>query len=92
MRNFLRWWDTLDRPERIVAMSLSAGTLIAIVNSATWAIAVSYMTHQKTKVALAVQSARALQPPRPPSLPHPDAGASVPPTKSQPLGADALGR
>ena len=55
MRNFLRWWNMLDRPERIVAMSLAAGTVISIVNSTTWAIAVSYMTHQKTKVALSNQ-------------------------------------
>ena len=55
MRNFLRWWNTLDRPERIVAMSLVAGTVISVVNSTTWAIAASYMTHQKTKVALAAQ-------------------------------------
>jgi hypothetical protein len=89
MRNFLRWWDTLDRPERIVAMSLSAGTLIAIVNSTTWAIAVSYMTYQKTRVALAAERSRALPPPRPP---RPDAAPSMLPTESQPLGADALGR
>jgi hypothetical protein len=56
MRNFLRWWNTLDRPERIVAMSLVAGTVISIANSTTWAIAASYMTHQKTKVALAARS------------------------------------
>jgi hypothetical protein len=89
MRTFLRWWDALDRPERIVAMSLTAGTLVAIVNSTTWAIAVCYMTHQKTKVALAVQYARAVPPPRPP---HPDADPSVLSVESQPLGTDAFGR
>jgi hypothetical protein len=58
MSNFLRWWKTLDRPERIVAMSLTAGALVAIVNSTTWAVAVSYMAHQRAKVAIAGYQAR----------------------------------
>lgn len=49
----LYWWGTLTRPERIVAMSLAAGGIISIVNSTAWAIASSYMTRQKTRVALA---------------------------------------
>ena len=49
MRHFMRWWDTLDRPERIVAMSLAAGGTISIVNSITWAIAVCYMSRQKAR-------------------------------------------
>lgn len=53
MRNVARWWDTLGRPERIVAMSLVAGGAVAIVNSAVWALAVSYMARQKALVALA---------------------------------------
>ncbi len=53
MNDFLRWWKTLDRPERIVAMSLATGAMVAIVNSATWAIAVCYMAHEKAKVAIA---------------------------------------
>lgn len=53
MRSMLRWWETLGRPERIVAMSLAVGGTVAITNSAIWAIAVSYMAHQKTIVALA---------------------------------------
>lgn len=53
MRYMLRWWETLGRPERIVAMSLAVGGAVAVTNSTVWAIAVSYMTHQKTKVALA---------------------------------------
>lgn len=53
MRQVVRWWETLGRPERIVAMSLAAGGAVAIVNSAVWAIAVSYMARQKALVALA---------------------------------------
>lgn len=53
MRHVVRWWETLGRPERIVAMSLAAGGAVAIVNSAVWAVAVSYMARQKALVALA---------------------------------------
>ncbi len=53
MRYMLRWWETLGRPERIVAMSLAVGGAVAVTNSTVWAIAVSYMAHQKAKVALA---------------------------------------
>lgn len=53
MRQVVRWWETLGRPERIVAMSLAAGGTVAIVNSAVWAVAVSYMARQKALVALA---------------------------------------
>ncbi|HKS71105.1 MAG TPA: hypothetical protein VJQ45_11825 [Ktedonobacterales bacterium] len=52
MRHVVRWWETLDRPERIVAMSLATGGVVAIVNSAVWALAVSYMARQKTLMAL----------------------------------------
>lgn len=48
----VRWWETLDRPERIVAMSLATGGVVAIVNSTVWALAVSYMTRQKALMAL----------------------------------------
>lgn len=53
MRYMLRWWETLGRPERIVAMSLAVGGAVATTNSTVWAIAVCYMTRQKTRVALA---------------------------------------
>ncbi len=53
MRHVVRWWETVGRPERIVAMSLAAGGVVAIVNSAVWAVAVSYMARQKALVALA---------------------------------------
>jgi len=57
MRHVVRWWETLGRPERIVAMSLAAGSLVAMVNSTAWAIAVSYMARQKALVALASRAA-----------------------------------
>ena len=53
MRYMLRWWETLGRPERIVAMSLAVGGAVAVANSTVWAIAVCYMTHQKTNAAIA---------------------------------------
>lgn len=52
MRSVERWWDTLGRPERIVAMSLAASGVVAIVNSTVWALAVTYMARQKALVAL----------------------------------------
>ena len=52
MRTFLRWWETLSRPERIVAMSLATGGIVGITNSTVWAIAVCYMTRQKAEVAM----------------------------------------
>lgn len=52
MQHVARWWETLERPERIVAMSLATGGVVAIVNSAVWALAVSYMARQKTLAAL----------------------------------------
>ena len=53
MRYFLRWWETLGKSERIVAMSLATGGVVAIVNSTAWAIAVSYMERQRALVAIA---------------------------------------
>ncbi|HLJ82054.1 MAG TPA: hypothetical protein VKT52_11240 [Ktedonobacterales bacterium] len=52
MRTFLRWWETLGRPERIVAMSLTAGSIVAVANSLTWAVAACYMTRQKAQVSM----------------------------------------
>ncbi|HLZ22823.1 MAG TPA: hypothetical protein VKQ30_11935 [Ktedonobacterales bacterium] len=51
MRTFLRWWETLGRPERIVAMSLTAGGIVAVANSLTWAVAVCYMSRQRAQAA-----------------------------------------
>lgn len=49
----LRWWDTLRPPERIVAMSLAAGGVVAIVNSTVWAAAVCFMSYQRARAAIA---------------------------------------
>lgn len=52
MHYMLRWWETLTRPERIVAMSLATGGVVAITNSTVWAVAVSYMAAQKAKAEI----------------------------------------
>jgi hypothetical protein len=52
VRYLLRWWETLGRPERIVALSIGLAAPVAIVNSGVWAIAVCYMAHQKAKVEI----------------------------------------
>jgi hypothetical protein len=89
MNSFLRWWKTLDRPERIVAMSLSAGALVAIVNSVTWAVAVSYMSHQKAKVAIAGYQADTLATDASAAATNSTYSSSAEPL---PLGADAFDR
>jgi hypothetical protein len=48
MRYLTRWWEGMGKAERITAMSLATGALIAIVNSTVWAIASSYMVRQRT--------------------------------------------
>lgn len=58
VRTFLRWWETLGRPERIVAMSLATGGVVAITNSTVWAAATCYMARQKALVALRAADAR----------------------------------
>jgi hypothetical protein len=47
MRHVTRWWESMGKAERITAMSLATGALIAIVNSTVWAIASSYMVRQR---------------------------------------------
>lgn len=56
----LRWWDTLRPPERIVAMSLAAGGIVAIVNSTVWAAAVCFMSYQRTRAAIALAQTQRL--------------------------------
>lgn len=63
MRLALRWWDTLRPPERIVAMSLVTGGVIAIVNSTVWAAAVCYMSYQRARVGIAREERRRLSAP-----------------------------
>lgn len=48
MRYLTRWWEGMGKAERITAMSLATGALIAIVNSTVWAVASSYMVRQRT--------------------------------------------
>lgn len=52
MRYLTRWWEGMGKAERITAMSLATGALIAIVNSTVWAIASSYMVRQRTMVEI----------------------------------------
>jgi hypothetical protein len=52
MRHFVRWWETLGRAERIVALSIGLSAPIAIINSTVWAIAVAYMAHEKSVVEI----------------------------------------
>jgi len=54
VRYALRWWETLGRAERIVAMSLATGGVVAIVNSTVWAVAVAYMEHEKARARVAI--------------------------------------
>ena len=61
MRYFVRWWETLGRAERIVAMSLATGGVVAMVNSTGWAVAVAYMARQKALAAIEIERARAYQ-------------------------------
>lgn len=58
MGNLWRGWDSMKQPERIVAMSLAAGSIVGIVNSTVWAVAVCFMSYQKTRVRLAEVEAR----------------------------------
>jgi hypothetical protein len=48
MRYLTRWWEGMGKTERITAMSLATGALIAIVNSTVWAIASSYLVRRRT--------------------------------------------
>jgi hypothetical protein len=52
MAQFNRWWDSLGKAERIVAISLGLSAPIAIVNSTVWAIATMYIVRQRTRVDL----------------------------------------
>jgi hypothetical protein len=67
VRYALRWWETLGKSERIVAMSLTAGSIVAISSSTVWAVAASYIAKQKARVAIAGY-ARHEQPPAPTTI------------------------
>ncbi len=53
MEYLWRGWKSMNQTEHIVAMSLVAGSALAIVNSTIWAIATCYITHQRARVRLA---------------------------------------
>ncbi len=48
-RPFFRWWTHLRQSERIATIALLVGGTVAVINSTAWAIATSYMAHQKRK-------------------------------------------
>lgn len=52
MRGFVRWWETLGRADRIVALSIGLSAPILIIDSAVWAAAVAYIVHEKTRVEI----------------------------------------
>ena len=59
MRYLLRSWEDMTSRERIVAMSLATGGVIAIINSSVWAVAVCYIIRQRALVKLAQAEAQA---------------------------------
>lgn len=59
MRHLARGWEGMTPRERIVAMSLATGGVVAIVNSTVWAIATCYIVHQRALVRLAQAQAEA---------------------------------
>ena len=61
MHHFMRWWETLGRAERIVALSIGLSAPIAIINSTVWAIASAYMVHERSRVAIERLRAQAAQ-------------------------------
>ncbi len=56
MRYFIRWWETLGKAERIVALSIGLSAPVAIINSTVWAIASAYMVHERSRVDAATYS------------------------------------
>lgn len=44
----MQWWTQIAPRERITLTALIAGSLVAIINSTVWAIAVSYISRQNT--------------------------------------------
>lgn len=52
MRGFVRWWETLGRADRIVALAIGLSAPILIIDSAVWAAAVAYIVHEKSRVEI----------------------------------------
>jgi hypothetical protein len=59
MAQFNRWWDSLGKAERIVAISLGFSAPIAIINSTVWAIAVTIMHSSRQRARVEIERARA---------------------------------
>jgi hypothetical protein len=59
MAQFNRWWDSLGKAERIVAISLGLSAPIAIVNSTVWAIATTTMYIARQRARVEVERVRA---------------------------------
>jgi hypothetical protein len=58
MAQFNRWWDSLGRAERIVAISLGLSAPIAIINSTVWAVAVTVMQVSRQRTRVEIERAR----------------------------------
>ena len=59
MAQFNRWWDSLGRAERIVAISLGFSAPIAIINSTVWAVAVTVMQVSRQRARVEIERVRA---------------------------------
>lgn len=59
MRHLSRSWEDMTSRERIVAMSLATGGVVAIINSSVWAVAVCYIMRQRALVKRAQAEAQA---------------------------------
>ncbi|HEV2237801.1 MAG TPA: hypothetical protein VGR57_14170 [Ktedonobacterales bacterium] len=60
MAQFNRWWDSLGKAERIVAISVGLSAPIAIINSTVWAIAVTVMHVTRQRARVEIERVRAL--------------------------------
>lgn len=56
---FNRWWDSLGKAERIVAISLGISAPIAIINSTVWAVAVTVMQVARQRARVEIERTRA---------------------------------
>jgi hypothetical protein len=60
MAQFNRWWDSLGKAERIVAISLGLSAPVAIINSTVWAVAVTVMQVSRQRARVEIERARAV--------------------------------
>lgn len=61
MSSLERVWKGMTSSERIVAMSLVAGGVIAIVNSSVWAVATCFIAYQRARVRVAQLEDQSIQ-------------------------------